>query len=140
MARPTKYKAEYCELATNYCLLGATDSQLAEFFEVSESTINEWKKEHPEFSESIKKGKEVADSEVANSLFQRAKGYSHPEDKIFNDSGKPLIVATTKHYPPDATSAIFWLKNRRKEEWRDKTETEHKGNVSITATPLDENI
>ncbi len=55
-------------------------------------------------------------------MYERATGYSHAEDKIFNDGGEPLIVPTTKHYPPDATSAIFWLKNRQPAKWRDKTE------------------
>ena len=122
VGRPTKFKDEYCEQATNYCLLGATDKQLADFFGVSEQTINTWKKEHPEFLESIKRGKDRADAEVAQSLFHRATGYSHDEDKIFNNNGEPLIVKTKKFYPPDTVAGIFWLKNRRSEEWRDKKE------------------
>ena len=86
--RKTKYKQEYDELAFNYCLLGAKDTQLAEFFNVTEQTINNWKKDHPSFFESIKKGKQDADAEVANSLFHRAKGYSHPEVKVFNNQGE----------------------------------------------------
>ena len=124
--QPTKYRKEYAEQAKKLCLLGATDKQLADFFEVSESTINNWKLDHPAFLESIKAGKDIADAEVAESLFHRAKGYSHPEDKIFNQNGEPMVVPTTKHYPPDATSAIFWLKNRQKENWRDKTEQDTK--------------
>lgn len=125
--RPTKYKPEYAEQARNYCLLGAKDIQLADFFGVSEQTIYTWKKQHPEFLEAIKEGKERADAEIAFSLFHRAKGYSHPEDKIFQsggEEGKPLIVPTIKHYPPDTTAAIFWLKNRRSEDWRDRKELE----------------
>ena len=127
--RPTAYKAEYAEQAKNYCLLGATDIQLAGFFGVSEQTINAWKNKHPKFLEAIKQGKERADAEIAKSLFQRAKGYSHPEDKIFNsgDADNPVVVPTTKHYPPDTTAAIFWLKNRRKDHWRDQKEVS--GNI-----------
>ena len=121
--RPRKYKKENCEQARKLCLLGFTDKRLADFFEVSESTINKWKLDYPEFSESIKKGKDIADAEVVQSLFERAKGYSHPEDKIFNDSGAPLIVPTVKHYPPDTGAAFIWLKNRA--GWRDKQEIEH---------------
>lgn len=133
--RPTKYKSEYAEQAFKLCLLGATDDRLADFFEVAESTLHLWKKENPEFSEAIKRGKDEADAKVAESLYNRALGYSHPEDKIFNVQGKggpePMIVPTIKHYPPDATSAIFWLKNRQKEKWRDKTEVETNGSVTI---------
>jgi hypothetical protein len=120
--RPTKYDPSMCEHVRKYCLLGATDEQLAELLEVAVSTIYEWKIEYPEFSEAIKSGKEVADAKVAESLFHRATGYSHKAVKIFNDGGKPLVVDYMEHYPPDATSMIFWLSNRRKDQWRQKQE------------------
>jgi len=107
-------------------MLGATDKEMADFFGVAESTLNLWKKEHKEFSESLKRGKVLADANVANRLYQRAMGYEHPEDKIFNDNGEPLIIPTVKHYPPDSVAAIFWLKNRRKDQWRDKQDVDLK--------------
>ena len=55
--RPTKYKSEYAEQAVKLCMLGMTDAEMASFFDVSESTLNLWKEAHPEFSESIKRGK-----------------------------------------------------------------------------------
>lgn len=122
MARPSSFKEEYIEQAKKLCLLGAVDKEIANFFGVSEQTLNTWKKKHPEFLESLKEAKEEADSKVIRSLFERATGYSHPEDKIFNQGGEALIVPTTKHYPPDATSMIFWLKNRQPEKWRDRQE------------------
>jgi hypothetical protein len=87
--RPTAYKKEYNEQAYKLCLLGATDKEMADFFGVSEVTFNAWKKNHPEFLKSLKKGKEIADANVASRLYERAMGYSHPEEKIFNDNGKP---------------------------------------------------
>jgi hypothetical protein len=117
------------------CLLNFDDKRLAKSFDVSEVTINAWKKKHPKFLKSIKEGKEKADAKVAASLFERATGYSHPEDKIFahtvsdkefNDKGKMTnitqhveitTVPTTKHYPPDTAAAFIWLKNRQ--GWRD---------------------
>ena len=125
--RPTDYKEEYNELVYKFCLLGATDIQLSEFLGICESTLNNWKNDYPEFLASIKKGKDIADAEVGAALFHRATGYSHPEDKIFNDGGEPLVVPTIKHYPPDPTSIIFWLKNRQKDKWRDIKATEHTG-------------
>lgn len=121
---PSLYKTEYNEQARKLCLLGATDAELGDFFNVTETTINNWKIDFPEFFESIKKGKEYADANVANKLYNRALGYEHEEDKIFNDQGVPLIVPTVKHYPPDTTAAIFWLKNRQPAKWRDKQEVE----------------
>jgi hypothetical protein len=125
--RPSKYKPEYNEQAYKLCLLGATDKELASFFDTTEQTINAWKQNYPEFFESLKRGKEEADATIAQKLYHRAKGYEHPEDKIFNDNGKPLIVPTIKHYPPDTTAAIFWLKNRQPQRWRDRVETEISG-------------
>ena len=123
MARPTKYKYKYCSQVYKLCLLRAIDEDIADFFDISVATLTTWKKKYPKFMSSIKRGKIQADSEVAEKLYQRACGYSHPEDKIFNDNGKPLIVPTIKHYPPDTAAAFIWLKNRA--GWKDKTETEH---------------
>jgi len=122
MARPTKYKEEYPKQAYKLCLIGATDAQLANFFEVNPDTIYEWKKVHEEFSESLKRGKAVADGEVAKSLFHRAKGYSHKDVHVSNYQGKITLTELTKRYPPDTTACIFWLKNRQSEMWRDKRE------------------
>lgn len=120
MARPSKYKEEFCEQAEQLCVLGATDSQLAKFFKVRESTLNNWKKSHPEFLESLKGAKAISDELVVRSLFERATGYSHPDTHISNYLGKITCTPITKHYPPDPTSCIFWLKNRDKDNWRDK--------------------
>lgn len=130
--RPTKYQESYNRQAEKLCLLGSTDKDMADFFEVDESTINRWKIEYPEFCESIKRGKISADANVASRLYKRAIGYEHDEDKIFNNNGKPLIVPTIKHVQPDTTAAIFWLKNRQPARWRDKQE------VDVTVSPLNE--
>jgi DNA-binding XRE family transcriptional regulator len=103
---------------------GFTDKQLGEMFGVTEQTINNWKHEFPEFFEALQAGKAVCDDAVERSLFQRAMGYSHPDTHV---TGNGKIIPIVKHYPPDPTSMIFWLKNRRKERWRDKQEVEHKG-------------
>ena len=120
MARPTKYQKAYAEQARKLCMLGYTDEQLADFFEVSEATINTWKKEHPEFLESVKKGKDLVDAEVVDSLFQRAMGYVAPDTDIRVIDNQIVKTQIKKHYPPDTAAAIFWLKNRQKKDWRDK--------------------
>ena len=119
MGRPTKYKPEYCELATKFCMLGATDIKLGEFFDVSEVTINAWKNEHPAFLKSLKAGKEIADANVADALYHRALGYSHPEVHVSNFQGEITLTPITKHYPPDTGAAMAWLKNRQRGLWRD---------------------
>jgi hypothetical protein len=119
--RPTAFKPEYCRQAEKLCRLGATDKELADFFGVVEQTINNWK-DIPEFLESLKKGKDLSDANVADRLYKRAMGYSHRAVKIFNDNGEPMRVDYIEHYPPDTTAAIFWLKNRQPKKWRDKIE------------------
>lgn len=136
VGRPTKYKEEYAELAYNYCLLGAIDEELASFFDVDVSTVHRWKKEYPDFCDSIKKGKEIADAKVAQALFHRATGYSHEDIDIKMYEGGIIETPYTKYYPPDATSAIFWLKNRQPKKWRDKQVTEHEGEITIETKSL----
>lgn len=140
--RPTDFKEEYIDLAYKFCLLGATDVELASFFDVSEATINNWKIKHPEFLESIKRGKAISDAKVADRLFQRAMGFEHDDEEIKVVSegagmGSSIQrVAVRKIYPPDPTSAIFWLKNRQPKFWRDKQEHDHttKGEAINTVT------
>lgn len=112
-------------MAFKLCLLGATDAEMASIFGTTVQTLNAWKLQHPEFLESLKRGKEDADSDVAKRLYQRAMGYSHPDVHISNHQGKITVTPITKHYPPDTVAAIFWLKNRRKLNWRDKLDVEH---------------
>lgn len=125
---PTKYKKEYAELAYKFCLLGATDEELAMLLDVRKSTINNWKKTHKDFLDSLKKGKAVADANVADRLFQRALGFEHDSEEIKVVDGKVVRVGIRKIYAPDPTAAIFWLKNRQPGKWRDKQEVDHTTN------------
>ena len=121
--RPSDYDPKKTpKQAKKACLMGAIDKDLADFFGVSEKTINNWKNEHPEFLQSIREGKELADSNVAKSLYERARGYSHPEVHISNYQGKITQTELTKQYPPETTAGIFWLKNRQPDKWRDRKE------------------
>ena len=123
--RPTLYKEEYAEQAYKFCLLGATDSELADFFNVDEATINRWKKDHKVFCESLRRGKAQADAEIANSFYNRAKGFEIDSEKIFQSDGTIIRADTKTYFPPDAGAALNWLKNRQPKKWRDKTEVEN---------------
>ena len=130
--RPSAFKEQFIREALNLCLLGATDADLARSFDVDERTINRWKIDHPLFCQSLKEGREHADAVIASKLYHRAKGYEHKE--LITASFQGQITDTMeviKHYPPDTTAAIFWLKNRRPKEWRDKQEMEHSGMVGV---------
>ena len=132
--------AKYTEWITEEGLLkiegwardGLTDEQIAENIGVSRSTLNDWKKKHPNISDTLKRGKEVIDRHVENALLKRALGYEYIETtKELTDLGLTVTKQVTKQVAPDTTAQIFWLKNRKPKEWRDKKETEVTGNLNV---------
>jgi len=129
VGRPPKFKPEFTEQAKKLCQLGATDQEIADFFEVDVRTIYRWKADNDEFCHALKAGKEVADERVERSLFQKAIGYEQDEVKIFMPASatEPVYAPFRAKIAPDTTAAIFWLKNRRPDLWRDKVTTELTG-------------
>lgn len=132
--RPTSYKPEYAEQAAKLCALGATDYELADFFNVDTRTIYRWKHEHQDFCQSVTCGKEMSDERVARSLYNRAVGYTFESEKVFQFQGQIVRANTVEHVPPDPSAAKLWLTNRRPDDWRDKQEHEHRGQVALTPT------
>ena len=123
--RPSKFKAEFVSQAVKLAALGATDRETADFFGVNEATLYRWKHTQPEFCEALKVGKDTADARVEASLYRKAVGYAHDAVKIaVNAQGEVTQVPFTEHYAPDTTACIFWLKNRRPAEWRDKLDVD----------------
>ena len=120
--RPPKWKPEYVDQAHKLALLGLTDVEIAQVFDVSEKTLNNWKKKKPDFLQSLKRGKMLADAEVSMSLYKRARGYTKTTTRDVKINDEVRTLNETKHYPPDSTAIIFWLKNRQPEKWRDKQE------------------
>jgi transposase-like protein len=131
--RPTEYQDSHPERAYKLVAkMGHTLKELAVCFGVVESTISKWVEEHPEFSDSIKRGREDFDTgRVEKALAYRACGYSHPTEEIKVVDGEIIRVPVIKHYPPDPVSMIFWLKNRQPAKWRDKTDVAMDANVTI---------
>lgn len=137
--RPTSFRPEYAREAAMLCKLGATDQELADFFDVTIRTINRWKVVHPEFADALRRGKDVADERVEASLYHRAMGLEYEEANpvklkkvLYDGDGKKVaeeerveIVMVKKVIPADTTAAVFWLKNRRAEQWRDIQRHEH---------------
>jgi len=125
--RPTDFRAEFVEQSKKLCQLGATDQEVADFFEVNVATIYRWKISQPAFCEALKAGKEMADERVERSLFAKAIGFEHDTLKIFQYEGVPVEVPFREKVAPDVTACIFWLKNRRPKEWRERAQLEHSG-------------
>jgi len=131
--RPTEYHKKYAEMAEVACREGGfTDLKLAKLFGVSKATINVWKRKHPDFIDSMKKGKDDFDSDrIEKSLAKRATGYSYTEiekkrlpekDENGNITGYKLKVTKTvkKDVPPDTGACGIWLFNRRHPRWQHK--------------------
>lgn len=117
-------------LVTSWARDGLTDLQIAHNLGISEDTFYTYKNKYTEFSEALKKGKEVIDFEVENALLKRAFGYKY--DEITKELVDGVMVETkrvTKEVQPDTTAQIFWLKNRKPKEWRDKKDVEMSGEL-----------
>lgn len=145
MARPSKYETDIKDklpLVEGWARNGLTNEQIAHNLGIHVDSLYEYQKKYSEFSDALKRGKEVVDLEVENALLKRALGYDYEEvtkeplynpvtgDAIRNEDGTPKIVVTRvvkKQVQPDTTAQIFWLKNRKPKDWRDKQEFEHTG-------------
>lgn len=138
VGRPSSYSDDYARQAEKLAQLGATDQEIADFFEVDVRTIYRWKHDHDEFCQAVKVGKDVADERVERSLYQKAIGYEQDEVKIFMPAGaaEPVYAPFRAKIAADTTAAIFWLKNRRKDDWREKSETDLNHGVQDSLTAL----
>ena len=99
---------------------GLTDEQIAQKIGIRRDTLYDWKNRFSDFSDALKKGKEVVDIEVENALLKRALGYEYTETMTETSEDGVKVRKTRKFIPPDVTAQIFWLKNRRAEAWREK--------------------
>jgi hypothetical protein len=108
VGRPSKYKPEYCEAVIAHMSDGASLTSFAAEIDVARSTINEWMEEHPQFSESVKRGKAKC------AAWWERKGRE-------GASGEAQV---------NPTLVIFGLKNMAGEDWREKQEIDHKSSDS----------
>lgn len=107
---------------------GLTDEQIAYNMGIVPSTLYSWQNRFKEITESLKKGKEVVDRQVENALLKRALGYRYEEVTMeFEQETKRV----TKEVVPDTTAQIFWLKNRKPHDWRDKRDLDVSGGVNV---------
>ena len=131
--RPSKFKQEYCDRAFDFALVGMTDDEIAGALKIDRATLYRWKNSYPELCDAIKRGRDRYDTEVVETaLRQRAAGYEYTEEVMTRDG--PSVL--TKRFHGSDTAAIFWLKNRQPERWRDRVEHDVRAAVvNIEATP-----
>lgn len=102
---------------------GMVNEEIAQKIGIHPSTLYDWQSKYPEIAEALKRGKEVIDRQVENALLKKALGYEYEEVKTYIEKDgagneKKKIEKTIKHIAPDATAIIFWLSNRKSNEWR----------------------
>lgn len=138
----TKYNPDYHPLAAwTLAIKGLINKEIAAKLRISTGTLAEWNKIHPDFLSAIKDGKGIANTKVEQALFKRATGFRYKEKKkIVSTTGEPRTETTTKHVVPDVSACIFWLKNRASEDWKDKQEMEHTGNIFLLFDKEDKNL
>jgi hypothetical protein len=133
IGRPTMLTEKLREKLFELVKMGLSDRAIAKACDISQVTLKSWKKD-PNFLTLLNELKAAADGEVKKALYLRALGYSHTEEKVFNNNGQILRAKTTKHYPPDTEAAKFWLINRQKQEWSNKQTIEFPDELNIKVT------
>ena len=123
MPRPSK--SDDPKILAHACALaaaGGLEREIAEELEVSLSTLRRWRNNSKMFANALAVGKKAADDRVERSLYELALGYEYEATKVFCQDGVITKVTYTEHVPPNPTAIIFWLKNRKREVWRDRVE------------------
>lgn len=128
------------KLIRNWAREGLIDRDIAKKLGIAYSTFNEYKVKHSELSEALKEGKEVIDVQVENALLKRALGYSYEETMEEHSPQGAKTRVTIKQVVPDVTAQIFWLKNRKPDVWRDKTDVSIDGAVQFNQGGLKETL
>lgn len=125
-----RFHPRYVEQAEKLYKMGFTDAEFAEFIGASLSSVRMWRAKYPKFRKASEVGKDEADDRVARSFYMRATGYEHPTERIFHNRGEVVRAETLEHVPPDVQAGFLWLKNRRPDEWKDRSEQHITGAVA----------
>lgn len=108
------------ELLSGWARDGLTDELIADKMGIATSTLYEYKNKYSEIAEALKKNKEIADIKVESTLYKCATGYEYTEQVVSNGQ----VIDLKKFMPPNVTAIIFWLKNRKPSDWRDKQDVQ----------------
>ena len=123
--RLPNFRPEFADQVRKLCQLGATEIELADFFDVTAETITRWRATHKEFSEAMRIGSEAANDRVERSLYQRDCGYERDALLIFNGKNGVIRVPHRERVLGDVTAQMKWLRNRMPRKWGDKVDISH---------------
>ncbi|NLK94720.1 MAG: hypothetical protein GX275_05975 [Clostridiales bacterium] len=115
-----------------WAIMGLSDTQIAFNLGISKDTFYRYKKEHSDFSDTLKRGKNQADFKVENALYKKATGYTVKKvgvikckDIYYDDEGRKCqkehadVVEYEEEMPADVQAIKFWLINRKSGKWKD---------------------
>jgi hypothetical protein len=130
---PKKYDPKFPKTAKFLAQRGATLAEIADCFGVTTRTLSNWLNEYPELREAVDAGNDIFNPRVERALAERAIGFyvDVEEVKILQD-GEEVRYTVRKYYPPDVTAAIFFMKNRMPEKWRDVQRHGHSGELKTS--------
>lgn len=111
---------DYLEQVRAIAMRGVSEKEMSEMFDIAPSQLTRWKKQYPLFEKALEEGYTDADQAVLAALYQRAVGYTHDEEKIFQWDGEIIRADTVKHYAPDISAIKLWITNRQKKHWKDR--------------------
>jgi hypothetical protein len=123
--RKSVYSPRMAVIARKCCERGMTDIEIAEMLGIGLATLYRWKLDHPAFVRVFKLGKAAADDRVERSLYSRAIGYDYIAEKAAMTRHGQKTMRYRQHIPPDTAAAVWYLKNRKPDRWRDAHRYEH---------------
>lgn len=134
MGRSPSYEPNYHPVLAKYMArCGLTDEEIAKEFGIGIRTFYRWKKSYPILCQSLKENKRFVDALVEDSLLKKAIGYEIEEVEVTaSKDGKNSRIKKSKKWIHDTTAAIFWLKNRQPDRWRDTQNINHEGEITST--------
>jgi len=127
LGRPTKIETIDKDLVLFLCSKGCTNEEIATALKIATSTFSKYLAENSAFSDAVRKGRELADSKVEQSLYEAACGFECDEERGVVVDGSVEIVKTKKKHAPDTVAAMFWLANRQRQKWQHISKIEHTG-------------
>lgn len=131
LPRPEYTPEAWDDRARRCAAMGATLADIALILGIGLTTVKRWQRTHQSFAEAVQVGRKAADELVKRSLYEKAVGYTFTEEVAFKSGSEVKVVTLTKQREPDTIAAIFWLKNREPENWKDRTEKHHTGAVAV---------
>lgn len=116
---------------------GLTDEVIADKAGISTSTLYDWKNKHPEISEALTRGREIADISVEDALYEKTQSRTIMVKKTFKVKSVDYDKETGRkireweelregydevYIPADEKAQEFWLTNRSSDRWKKRRE------------------